>query len=270
MGQYDDPITAADPDIRTQKTEAAQWLLAGNNRYGIKTYTGRLDGIPGPRTLKAAGDMKWRIGYAAGNCHPTFGQDLYRYLLPKRNRLAKFRSAVMVARAKARIPRPVRTWSYPAAIRGRVIGYPYQGTHRRGNWQSDRGFDIALPPGTAILSPWPGVIGSKWGDLGKGGVLYGKRIYVIRADGNQMYLAHNATLIARPGQRVAAGDIIAKSNFPGIPHLHATVMRGDPYREILGYGRPRALFSRFTSGEPDTIHGMSPVVMDEDLEGEGS
>lgn len=235
-----DPIDREDYGERaSRRVKDAQYLLAGNSPVASKltghrkTYNGKLDGITGPATLAAARAMKYALGYPMKECHATFGQQLYDLLMGKRRQ-----TLTMKARARARIPKPVPTWSYP--IEGgprKIIGFPYQGTHRRGNWQSDRGYDLACPLGTYLLAPKSGRIGSRWGDMGKGGVLFGKRIYVEVGNGQQFYLAHASTLIARPGQRVVAGQRIAISNFPAIPHLHVTTNMGDPAREILGWGR---------------------------------
>ena len=70
--------------------------------------------------------------------------------------------------------------------------------------------------------------------------------------GLQYYLAHCDDLIARPGQRVVAGQVIARSNFPGTPHLHVTCNIGDPYVNILGSVVFRRLMSVFPT---EHVHG---------------
>jgi murein DD-endopeptidase MepM/ murein hydrolase activator NlpD len=213
------------------------------------TYKGAVDGLVGTATLKAARDMKYAVGYPADQLHATFGQALYDLLTGRRPQ-----TAAMKARAIARKPLAAPKWSYPLAVRGQLIGFPYQGTHRLGNWQSDRGFDLGTPWGTRILAPRAGRIGDRWGDLGKGGTLYGKRIYVATTSGQEFYLAHCSTLIARPGQWVVAGQVIAYSNFPGIPHLHVTCKIGSPYTEILGpvHGYQQRFLASVSSADPES------------------
>jgi murein DD-endopeptidase MepM/ murein hydrolase activator NlpD len=234
MSVYDPPL---EKGARGKAVRGAQWLLSGNNRQKIKTYTGKVDGHYGPATAKAAERMKHLLGYPSEAINGGFGLKLYSYLVPWGHKQARIRPASYVARGNQRRDaerRPKR--AYPIkGRRGSLVGFPYQGTHRLGNWQSDRAYDIAVPTGSVIVALRSGVIGSKWGSLGKGGRFAGNRMYLICDDGQQYYLAHNGWQL-EPGRRVRAGDEIARSNFPGLPHLHIGCRFGNPAFEILGGG----------------------------------
>jgi hypothetical protein len=52
---------------------------------------GPIDGDFGPRTAAACNHYKWRIGYAAGNCHPVAGGLVVEFLTGKRKPSAKMR-----------------------------------------------------------------------------------------------------------------------------------------------------------------------------------
>lgn len=63
---------------------------------------GPLDGEFGPRTGAACGHYKWRIGYAAGTCHPVAGGLLIEYLTGKRRPTAGMRLRAASRRRKER------------------------------------------------------------------------------------------------------------------------------------------------------------------------
>lgn len=276
MGLYSNPIVLTKPPEKSERVRAAQWLLAGHNRLATKpkTYGGPIDGIAGPRTMEAARAMKWKLGYPADACDRVFGQTIYNYLVGKQRRPAAY-----LARVAKRYPkRPVVLHSYPLSRRARIIGYPNQGTHTRGNWQSDRAFDLSTPVGTPLLACFAGTIGSRWGDFGGGGVLAGSRIYVERSDGQQIYYAHASKLLLRPGTKVAAGQKIGLSGSAvGVPHLHVACRYGDPYEVLLGGSVPalssiRSLLSSSFAAEPEFDefdHGVVVPLMDVDLEERG-
>ena len=244
----------------SNRVDDAQWLCAGNNKFRIKTYMGKIDKHAGPATVTAFKLMKYKIGYPESECHPTFGQTLYEYLTGKRTR-----SAAMVARAKARqVTRPARC--YPiTGYRRRIIGYPGQGTHSYTraphNWQSDRAYDLAVPVGTPIVAVEAGTIGPRWGDLNSWNpALAGMRLSVENAL-NSIYYAHLSRLLKRPGVRVKAGDLLGYSGMAnGVPHLHIATRVGPPSTVLLGgtvVGRPLGLLNFALPGDetemPDGI-----------------
>ena len=123
---------------------------------------------------------------------------------------------------------PEITYCYPLERYGRLIGSPYSGTHALGNWQSDNAIDIEIPFGTKVIAVEGGVIGSRIGSLGKGGRYAGLRL-TLEGITNSYYYAHLSSLAVHAGQRVKAGQILGRSNFPGTPHLHLGVRQSSPY-----------------------------------------
>lgn len=134
--------------------------------------------------------------------------------------------------------------AYPLAVRGRIIGRPFQGTHTLGNWQSDRAFDLRVPIGTPVRAIWDGRIGSRIGPIG-GGQFAGIRVYVeVEGQGaNEFYYAHLSKLRRgiKPGVRVKAGHVIGYSgSASGAPHLHVACKLGDPATKLLSGRLPPA------------------------------
>jgi murein DD-endopeptidase MepM/ murein hydrolase activator NlpD len=114
---------------------------------------------------------------------------------------------------------------------GKIIGTPGQGTHTLGNWESDRALDIAYPEGTPVVAPFDGVIGDRFGSLGKGGRFAGLRVHVL-GQNDEAYYAHLSRFAPgiRPGMKVRAGQTIGYSgSASGVAHLHAALRAGDPY-----------------------------------------
>lgn len=144
-------------------------------------------------------------------------------------------SAAIAAPAPSKVSAP--SVAKPVAPTGRVvvgkpkiIGTPYQGTHRLGNWESDNAVDIAIPVGTAIRAPYSGVIGSQIGSLGSGGRFAGLRVH-LQGAGNELYFAHLSRLNVKAGQHVKAGQIIGWSGSAnGVAHLHLGAKQGNPGR----------------------------------------
>jgi murein DD-endopeptidase MepM/ murein hydrolase activator NlpD len=141
-------------------------------------------------------------------------------------------------------PRPSGRRSPVVRKHFRLLGRPFQGTHRLGNWQSDRAYDLGVPEGTEVYAPYEGLIGARVGALAHGaGRFAGKRVYLeVYANGydrpmtQSYYFAHLRELApgVRPGARLAAGDLLGYTgSASGVPHLHVAVMRGDPASKLL-------------------------------------
>lgn len=139
-------------------------------------------------------------------------------------RVRKLRRAALWYRARYRAE--AQRWSryllWPVrGTAGRLIGYPYQGTHRLGNWQSDRAIDIGIPVGTELVAVTSGRIDSySCGSTGRGGRFAGIRV-TLHGAGDSFYYAHLSRLLVRCGSRVKKGQLIGLSGSAnGVPHLH--------------------------------------------------
>lgn len=110
---------------------------------------------------------------------------------------------------------------YPLAKRGKLIGFPFQGTHTLGNWQSDRAIDIAVPVGTPVLATSDGKIEKTGGHAGSSGRFAGFNITVRGHKGDGYFFTHLSKVKVRPGQRVRRGQVIGYSGAAnGVAHLH--------------------------------------------------
>jgi len=120
---------------------------------------------------------------------------------------------------------------WPLGKEGTIIGRPYQGTHTRGNWQSDNALDLSVPNGTPVYATADGVIGPRIGDLSSSDpALLGKRL-TLETNGNAFYYAHLSKLSVQAGQHVKRGQLLGYSGSAnGAPHLHIGVEHGDPQK----------------------------------------
>jgi murein DD-endopeptidase MepM/ murein hydrolase activator NlpD len=183
----------------------------------------------GPETRTAAR----RVAYALG----LTGMD--RGITPAhRSKMRKptRRTRDELARAAARKPwlKKLRASSarlggsgtYPLAARGLNIGRPHQGTHTRGNWQSDNAVDLRIPEGTGVLALDDGVIVKTF--KSPTGVTAGWQV-TLRSAGNAWFYGHLKTVSVRAGERVRKGQIIGTSGSAnGVPHLHLGQQNGTP------------------------------------------
>lgn len=103
------------------------------------------------------------------------------------------------------------------------------------------GTDLMAPTGTPAYAIASGIVKTSSG--GAGGI----SLYLRGVDGNTYYYAHNSSNVARSGQRVQAGELIARVGSSGnasasAPHVHFEVQPGggrsiNPYpllRRICG------------------------------------
>ena len=101
------------------------------------------------------------------------------------------------------------------------------------------GIDIAAPGGMAIRAAADGtVIYSGW----LGG--YGQAVQIRHADGKVTLYGHASTLIAKTGDHVKQGQVIARVGSTGNstgPHLHFEVMVNGGYQNPLAYLATKAL-----------------------------
>ena len=106
----------------------------------------------------------------------------------------------------------------PSPIAGKTPSTPYK---KLGKWWSKgyhTGVDYAVPVGTDVLAVADGKItNANWGKS------YGTQI-VQKLDGGWFIYAHLSKALVKPGDKVVAGQVIAKSGNTGNstgPHLHA-------------------------------------------------
>jgi murein DD-endopeptidase MepM/ murein hydrolase activator NlpD len=106
----------------------------------------------------------------------------------------------------------------PSPIAGKTPSTPYK---KLGKWWSKgyhTGVDYAVPVGTDVLAVADGEItNANWGKS------YGVQL-VQKLDGGWFIYAHLSKALVKPGDKVKAGQVIAKSGNTGNstgPHLHA-------------------------------------------------
>lgn len=124
---------------------------------------------------------------------------------------------------------------YPLAVRGKIVGIPYQDSHLLfGNWESDNAVDISAPYGTPVFAIADGVIGSQIGPLNSGDPhLEGLRVHLVTAN-NEAYYAHLSRLTVKAGQHVKAGELLGYSGRAnGLDHLHIALEHSNP-QDLFG------------------------------------
>lgn len=88
-----------------------------------------------------------------------------------------------------------------------------------------KGLDIAAPTGTPIKAPADGIISLRHDDM----YLMGKTLMIDHGHGLQSIMIHMSDILAREGQSVKKGDVIAKVGSTGRstgPHLHWGISLG--------------------------------------------
>lgn len=233
---------------KTPKAEVhrAQKLLSGNNVFNHRTYWAHgvdlehgFDGTMG----KASENMKYWLGYDKHKCSPMFGDEIADYLLGNR-KLSLAMKTRRIARGFTKKPIPIVTKKakYLSPIfpghKWTHLGGPGEGTHSfsvpPNNWQSDNARDFGCLIGTPLVAVSDGVIGSRIGPISHdGGRFAGLRFYLECNDGNQFYYAHCSRIDVHAGQKVKAGQVVAKSGVAsGVAHLHIGEMRGNPMHDL--------------------------------------
>jgi murein DD-endopeptidase MepM/ murein hydrolase activator NlpD len=109
----------------------------------------------------------------------------------------------------------------PIAGKTPSTGYRKIGRHWSRGYHT--GIDYAVPVGTDVLAVADGVIeNANWGKS------YGTQL-VQKLDGGWFIYAHLSSALVKPGDKVTAGQVIAKSGNTGNstgPHLHAELRSG--------------------------------------------
>lgn len=105
----------------------------------------------------------------------------------------------------------------PSPIAGKLPSTPYKKLGRMWSKGYHTGIDYAVPTGTDVLAIADGVIvNANWGRS------YGVQL-VCAIDGGWIIYAHLSATLVKPGDKVKAGQVIAKSGNTGNstgPHLH--------------------------------------------------
>jgi murein DD-endopeptidase MepM/ murein hydrolase activator NlpD len=105
----------------------------------------------------------------------------------------------------------------PSPIKGQLPSTKYKQLGSRWSKGYHTGIDYAVPTGTDVLAITDGVIvNANWGRS------YGVQL-VCQIDGGWIIYAHLSATLVKPGDKVKAGQVIAKSGNTGNstgPHLH--------------------------------------------------
>jgi peptidoglycan LD-endopeptidase LytH len=102
------------------------------------------------------------------------------------------------------------------------------GAPRDGGTRRHQGIDLMAPRGTRLVAVEDGRIGPRWGhDGGNAGI----RLWLYGDSGTHYFYAHNRRNLARPGQRVRRGDLVAEVGNSGNaartpPHVHFEIHPG--------------------------------------------
>jgi murein DD-endopeptidase MepM/ murein hydrolase activator NlpD len=112
----------------------------------------------------------------------------------------------------------------------KLIGFPFEGTHTLGNWQSDRAVDAAVPTGTPVYAAGDGTI-TRAGLLPGGGTSGAGQFdgYRVQLEGaaNSFWYGHLSKLNVKVGDSVQAGDLLGYSGSAnGVQHLHFAALKG--------------------------------------------
>ena len=103
-----------------------------------------------------------------------------------------------------------------------------------GKRKGHTGMDLAVPTGTPVRAALPGTVTvSKYNAGG-----YGYYVMIDHGDGLVTLYGHNSKLIAKAGQTVQAGDVVALSGSTGRstgPHLHFEVRVNGERTDPRGY-----------------------------------
>ncbi len=129
------------------------------------------------------------------------------------------------SRALPRASRAARLTGRYACLVGPVRAYSDTWGAPRSSGRRHQGTDVMAPWGSPSYAVTDGVVRRE--SYSSNG---GMQLYLAGNDGNEYFYAHMSAYVARPGQRVAAGEEIAKvgdsGNARGTPHVHFEVHPG--------------------------------------------
>jgi murein DD-endopeptidase MepM/ murein hydrolase activator NlpD len=251
-----DPYPVIAPNIQLSVSRAgdgyrAHYLLSGANRWGQNWRPGEWSNPLPAQFGRACQRAKWRLGYALEDCTATYGPKLHSFLVPLGSERAAPLPPFYRVRRRNRLgkPNPFAEPKFPDTpwpfksrdtdvVPWRLNGCPYQGSHTRGNWESDRAVDLNVPIGTPVIAIWDGVLNGPQGPIySDDPQLMGQRLHLRRDDGAEAYYAHLSSIRLPEGTHVKRGDVLGLSgSAAGVAHLHiATIpMRPDDYLAVGG------------------------------------
>ena len=142
------------------------------------------------------------------------------------DRLERQDNARASARRTPRASRAARLVGRYACLVGPNHAYRDTWGAPRSGGRRHKGTDVFAPMGSPSYAVTDGVITRmSWSSNG------GKQVYLRGNDGNEYFYAHMSSYVARQGQRVSAGELIARvgdtgNASGGAPHVHFEVHPG--------------------------------------------
>ncbi|MFJ9174178.1 transglycosylase family protein [Streptomyces sp. NPDC102360] len=230
---------AAAPDVRPQTTPQSR---AGRAQMYRVISGDSLSGIAAERSVKGG----WRALYAANRA--TIGAD--PDLITPGQRLAVPGKAQAAKKTEKKAAKPVAkkadtakaTTHNVVAPVAASLGTPYRAAGSSWSKGYHTGVDFAVPTGTSVKAVAAGhVVSAGWGGA------YGYEVVIRHADGKFSQYGHLSALSVKSGQRVVAGQRIARSGSTGNstgPHLHFEVRTGPGFGsdvDPLAYLRARGV-----------------------------
>ncbi|MEB8340283.1 transglycosylase family protein [Streptomyces endophyticus] len=237
------------PDVRPQATPQSR---AGRAQMYRVISGDSLSGIAAERSVKGG----WRALYAANRA--TIGAD--PDLITPGQRLAMPGKGKTQAQPAKKAPKPAAekpaaekpatkksdtakaTTHHVAAPVAASLGTPYRAAGSSWSKGYHTGVDFAVPTGTSVKAVAAGhVVSAGWGGS------YGYEVVIRHADGKYSQYGHLSALSVKSGQRVVAGQRIARSGSTGNstgPHLHFEVRTGPGFGsdvDPLAYLRARGV-----------------------------
>jgi lipoprotein NlpD len=218
------PLTSAEPHVEPDLVGVVHVVKRGETVYRIaKSYA-----IP-PRELMEANDLR----------DPRLLEAGMELFVPGATRAVEVAPLAPGAPPEPEVvlPEPAPASSQDATARGAKLRWPLRGVlySRYGVRQGQRhdGIDIAAPEGAAIGAAASGTVVYSGAQSG-----YGSIVIVRHESGLLTLYAHASALLVRQGDRVEAGQPIArvgKSGRTSGPHLHFEVREGTRPRNPLFY-----------------------------------
>jgi murein DD-endopeptidase MepM/ murein hydrolase activator NlpD len=208
-----------------------------NARFAAWAIAGRIgeDGVYGIETRHAAHQVALGLGLTSADYAHGITPAMRSLMRNPRRRTPEQLKRARARRgwlAKLRKREKGASGRYPLSVRGKLIGTPFAGTHRLGNWQSDNAVDLGIPVGTAMIAVDSGRVVKVSPHAQDGSRFAGDAITIVGDHGNSFFYKHGVSSV-KVGQRVHKGQKIGTSgSASGVPHLHFGIKHGDP-RDLI-------------------------------------